>query len=76
MYDAWNTHVALFCQIKDGECVKNVEDIVQVPGSQSDPLFFQLHRYFSWELPANIRMPNTLDAPMVGVGDLRCDLGP
>lgn len=41
VYDVWNTHAALFCQIEDREGVKNIEDIARVPGSQSDPLSFE-----------------------------------
>lgn len=32
IYDVWNTHAAVFCQIEDIEGVKNVDEIAQVPG--------------------------------------------
>lgn len=33
VYDIWNNHVAVFCQIEDPEGVKNVDEICKVPGS-------------------------------------------
>lgn len=32
VYDIWNRHAAIFCQIEDVEGVKNVEEIAKVPG--------------------------------------------
>ena len=32
VYDVWNEHAAIFCQIEDVEGVKNVEGIARVPG--------------------------------------------
>ncbi|KAH8658403.1 putative 2-dehydro-3-deoxyglucarate aldolase [Xylariales sp. PMI_506] len=32
VYDVWNSHAALFCQIEDLEGVENVEEIARVPG--------------------------------------------
>ena len=32
VYDVWNEHAAIFCQIEDVEGVNNVEDIARVPG--------------------------------------------
>lgn len=32
IYDVWNEHAAIFCQIEDTEGVKNIEEIAQVPG--------------------------------------------
>ena len=32
VYDVWNDHAAIFCQIEDVEGVKNVEDIAKVKG--------------------------------------------
>ena len=32
VYDVWNEHAAVFCQIEDIEGVKNVDDIARVPG--------------------------------------------
>lgn len=32
VYDVWNEHAAVFCQIEDVEGIKNVEEIARVPG--------------------------------------------
>lgn len=32
IYDVWNDHAAIFCQIEDVEGVQNVEQIASVPG--------------------------------------------
>ncbi|PPJ52300.1 hypothetical protein CBER1_09252 [Cercospora berteroae] len=32
VFDVWNDHVAIFCQIEDVEGVKNIEEICNVPG--------------------------------------------
>ena len=32
VYDVWNNHAAVFCQIEDTEGLKNVEEIAKVPG--------------------------------------------
>ena len=34
VYDIWNGHAAVFCQIEDVEGVKNVEEIAKVPGGR------------------------------------------
>lgn len=34
VYDVWNKHIGLFCQIEDVEGVKNVEEIARVPGGK------------------------------------------
>jgi 2-keto-3-deoxy-L-rhamnonate aldolase RhmA len=36
VYDVWNEHAALFCQIEDVEGVKNVEEIARVPGGECE----------------------------------------
>lgn len=35
LYDVWNDHAAVFCQIEDNEGLKNVEEIAAVPGGWS-----------------------------------------
>ena len=35
VYDVWNNHAAIICQIEDTEGVKNVEEIARVPGGGS-----------------------------------------
>ena len=35
VYDVWNGHAAVFCQIEDVEGVKNVEEIARVPGGKA-----------------------------------------
>jgi hypothetical protein len=37
VYDVWNEHAAVLCQIEDVEGVKNVHNIAQVPGGISGP---------------------------------------
>jgi 2-keto-3-deoxy-L-rhamnonate aldolase RhmA len=32
IYDVWNEHIAVICQIEDTEGVKNIEEIAAVPG--------------------------------------------
>ena len=32
VYDVWNEHAAVFCQIEDTEGVKNIEEIAKVQG--------------------------------------------
>jgi 2-keto-3-deoxy-L-rhamnonate aldolase RhmA len=39
IYDIWNNHVAVFCQIEDPEGVENIEEICRVPGSVSHHLW-------------------------------------
>lgn len=34
VYDVWNNHAAVFCQIEDVEGVKNIEEIARVPGGK------------------------------------------
>lgn len=34
VYDVWNEHAAIFCQIEDVEGVENVEEIARVPGGE------------------------------------------
>ena len=34
IYDIWNGHAAIFCQIEDVEGVENVEAIASVPGGE------------------------------------------
>ena len=38
VYDVWDGHVAVFCQIEDVEGVKNVEEIAKVPGGAYFPV--------------------------------------
>jgi len=37
VYDVWNEHTAVLCQIEDTEGVKNVHEIAQVPGGTLKP---------------------------------------
>ena len=34
VYDVWNNHAAVLCQIEDVEGVENVEEIARVPGGK------------------------------------------
>lgn len=38
VYDVWNNHAAVFCQIEDIEGVENVEEIASVPGGKYNTL--------------------------------------
>lgn len=65
VYDVWNQHAAVFCQIEDVEGVKNVEEIAKVPGGK-----------WPWKRLTPVGLTSrTVDALMVGAGDLRCSLG-
>ena len=69
VYDVWNNHAAVFCQIEDVEGVKNVEEIARVPGGKPCSLIVSSLKK---EIPLTAKL---VDALMVGAGDLRCSLG-
>lgn len=71
VYDVWNEHAAVLCQIEDVDGVENIESIARVAGGELSSQ--------SRKAGSRARMltgiPLPVDALMVGVGDLRCSLG-